>query len=74
MLQDNNKQAGFKCPACGEFIPTSMEELVSCPQITCIHCGLVLMLDRNQSGKAIELMNNVLDAKRRVDEAGNMYK
>lgn len=74
MIQDNNRKAGFNCPQCGQFIPTSMEELVSCPQITCIHCGLVLTLDRNQSGKAIELMNNVLDAKKKVNEVGNMYK
>lgn len=74
MMQNNNQQAGFNCPVCGEFIQTSMESLVSSPQITCLHCGLVLTMDQKQSGKAIELMNNVLEAKKRVDEVGSMYK
>lgn len=68
MIDNGKRQAGFNCPSCGQFITTSMEELVACPQITCHHCGLVLTIDKNRSGKAMELMNNVLEAKKRVDE------
>ena len=51
-MLDSNKLGGFECPVCKGFIPVRIEELVVSLQVSCPSCGLLLTLDKNNSGKA----------------------
>ncbi|WP_294798141.1 hypothetical protein [Prevotella sp.] len=41
-----------------------IEELVVSLQVSCPSCGLLLTLDKNNSGKALGLIDNVLKNKK----------
>lgn len=52
-MLDSIKLGGFECPVCKGFIPVRIEELVVSLQVSCPSCGLLLTLDKNNSGKAL---------------------
>ncbi len=47
---------GMKCPQCGEFIPTTIMQIITASSLVCPHCHLRLNIDRMKSGKAIEAL------------------
>lgn len=63
-MLDSNKLGGFECPVCKGFIPVRIEELVVSLQVSCPSWGLLLTLDKNNSGKALGLIDNVLKNKK----------
>lgn len=73
MIQNNNKEkvGGFNCPACRNFIPTSMEELVTSTKLSCPVCKLELSIDRAHSQQAMSAMSQVLDAQKNLDDASH---
>jgi transcription elongation factor Elf1 len=70
---NNQQQApGFKCPVCGHPIHTSITELLSQASIRCPHCFLQLNIDKNESKRAFEIMENVQAAQQKLDKAGKL--
>jgi transcription elongation factor Elf1 len=70
---NNQQQApGFKCPVCGHPIHTSIKELLSQASIRCPHCFLQLNIDKNESKRAFEILENVQAAQQKLDKAGKL--
>lgn len=57
-MMNNNQQKtpGLNCPQCGAFIPTSIPELLYSSGLHCMHCGLTLTINRNESKRAMEIL------------------
>lgn len=55
---------GMKCPQCGEFIPTTIQHIITSSALVCPHCHLRLNIDRTKSGKAIDALRKVQKPKR----------
>ena len=49
---------GMKCPKCGTFIATTISELLTASGLTCPNCRLVLTINREESKKAMEILEN----------------
>lgn len=70
---NNNQQApGFKCPVCGHTIHTTIVELLTQQSLFCPHCRLQLNIDKNESKRAFEIMENVQEAQTKLNNAQNM--
>ena len=61
------RQNGFGCPVCEQFIPTSVLELVLRPTVKCPSCGLSLTIEKEQSRKAMEILNKVVEGQKEID-------
>ena len=59
--------AGFNCPICGQFIPTSITELLSASYLKCPQCQLVLTIDKEGSSTAMKALSDVDNAKKEVE-------
>lgn len=73
MNQKMNKDrvGGFNCPVCGNFIPTSMQELVTSARLVCPVCNLELTIDKAHSQRAMTAMSQVMDAQKNLDDASH---
>lgn len=65
---------GMKCPQCGNFIPTSISELLTSTGLKCPHCRLVLTINREESKRAMEILHDVDIAQKNVDATANRYR
>ena len=52
------RPTGMPCPNCNGFMPISMQQIIVEPVITCPHCGLRLIINRQDSQSAIEALKN----------------
>lgn len=68
---NRDKVGGFNCPVCGNFIPTSMEELLTRSSLACPVCNLELTIDKAHSQKAMVAMNKVMEAQKNVENASH---
>lgn len=68
------KEPGLMCPVCGKFIPTSVAELLSCRGLDCPSCGLHLEIDREQSQKALEALQQLDRAHKRVNSTSQFNR
>lgn len=68
-LQTEQRAGGMDCPVCRMFIPVSVSMLLHDGGIMCPHCGLMMTIDKSQSGKALDALRKVEDATRKVREA-----
>ena len=59
---------GMKCPACQGFIPISVHQLLHEGGIVCPHCGLSMTINKAQSKRALEALEKVEAATRKVRE------
>lgn len=59
---------GITCPRCGNFIPTSIGELISASYLRCPICRLQLNIDKHKSDKALKALAKVDEAQRKVNE------
>ncbi len=59
---------GIDCPRCGKFIQISISELLTVHSIRCPHCLLQLIINRKESGNALEALRKVEEAHRQVDK------
>ena len=71
-MNTNQQAPGFKCPVCGHTIHTSITELLTQSSIRCSHCFLQLNIDKNESKKAFEIMEDIQSAKKKLDNASKM--
>jgi uncharacterized paraquat-inducible protein A len=60
---------GLKCPQCGQFIPTTINELLSAQALKCPYCGLELTINRNESRQAMEILKEVDTAAKNLEKA-----
>lgn len=60
---------GIDCPQCGKFIQITIAELLTAHSVRCPHCRLQLVIDRKQSGNALEALQKVEEARKQVDKA-----
>lgn len=65
---------GIDCPRCGKFIQISIAELLTAHNVRCPHCQLQLIIDRKQSGSALEALQKVEDARQKVEKARNFKR
>lgn len=59
---------GMTCPQCGEFIPTTITELLTSGHLRCPYCLLVLTIDRGKSATALKALAKVEAAQKRVEK------
>lgn len=69
-----DREPGLKCPACGAFIRTSIEELLTVRSLYCEVCHLELHLDRWASAKALSALQKVQEAQRKVQESSKFNR
>lgn len=60
------RMPGISCPNCGNFIPTSIKQILFSSVLFCPTCGLTLNIDKRKSDKALELLAKVDEAMRRT--------
>jgi len=60
---------GLKCPQCGQFIPTTISELLSAQSLHCPYCGLELTINRQESKQAMEILKEVDTASKNLEKA-----
>lgn len=68
------KTPGLNCPKCGSFIPTSITELITASYIECPHCRLRLNIDKKESKRALEILNNVNKAQQNLENASKFNR
>lgn len=64
----NERIPGITCPRCGNFIPTSITELISSGSLRCPVCHLRLDIDKQKSDRALKALAKVDEAQKRVNE------
>lgn len=71
MVKDHQQQRipGIRCPHCGNFIPTSIQQILFSSCLFCPTCGLKLNIDKRKSDKALQILAKVDEAQRRVEDA-----
>lgn len=62
------QRVGLKCPQCGEFINTSIFELITSRGLQCPSCHLQLTIDRTKSKPAIEALRKVKQAQDNLEK------
>lgn len=65
---------GLNCPQCGQFIPTTITELLSASALVCPHCRLQLQINRNESKQAMDILKEVDDASKNLEKAINFSR
>ncbi|MCF0166139.1 MAG: hypothetical protein HUJ89_03025 [Bacteroidales bacterium] len=65
---------GMKCPQCGMFIPTTINDILTQPALICPYCGLCLTINREESRRAMEILKDVNEAQQNLNETANRYK
>ena len=63
----NLQVPGMPCPVCGNFIPTTITELLTA-NLHCPHCGLVLMVNRTKCATAMKALAKVAEAQKTVEQ------
>ena len=56
MQQQQQRIPGICCPHCGNFIPTSIQQILFSSSLFCPTCGLKLNIDKRKSDKALKLL------------------
>ena len=70
----DQRTPGMNCPKCGQFISTTISELISAQCLKCPHCGLELIVDRGKSQKAIAALKKVEEAQQNVTKTSQRFK
>lgn len=76
MLNHSLKQQvpGMPCPNCGEFMPTTITELLTSGHLRCSKCLLVLYIDRYKSATALKVLAKVDAAQKRVESTSKFNR
>lgn len=68
MQQQQQRVPGIRCPHCGNFIPTSIQQILYSSALFCPTCGLRLNIDKRKTEYAQKILAKVDEAQRRVEE------
>lgn len=74
MQQQQHGVPGIRCPHCGNFIPTSIQQILFSSCLFCPSCGLKLSIDKRKSDKALKILAKVDEAQRRVEDTSHFSK
>lgn len=55
----DERKTGLNCPQCGEFIETTVFQLLTSHSLLCPHCRLRLTIDRYKSKPALDALRKV---------------
>jgi len=67
-MKQQQKIPGIRCPHCGNFIPTSIQQILFSGCLFCPTCGLKLNIDKRKSDKALKTLQKVDEAQKRVED------
>ena len=65
---------GMPCPNCGNFIPTSIQQILFSGSLFCPTCGLRINIDKRKSDKALKILEKVDEAQKRIEDASKFSK
>lgn len=65
---------GMQCPNCGNFIPTSIKQILFSNSLCCSICGLRINIDKRKSDKALKILEKVDKAQRKVEDSSYYSK
>lgn len=71
MQQQEQRVPGIPCPHCGNFIPTSIQQILFSNCLFCPTCGLKLNIDKRKSDKALKILAKVDEAQRRLEDTSH---
>ena len=74
MQQQLQRMPGIRCPHCGNFIPTSIQQILFSNCLFCPSCGLKLNIYKRKSDKALKILAKVDEAQRRVEDTSHFSK
>ena len=73
-MTSTQKEPGLNCPQCGQFIRTTIQELLTAQRLKCPHCHLTLTINRNESKRAMEILKDVNEAQQNLNKASNFSR
>ncbi len=74
MNPTEQKKPGLACPKCNRFIETTIGDLISKSYIECSHCRLRLNINKQESKKALDILQDVEKARQNLDKASNFKR
>lgn len=74
MQQDQQRVPGIRCPHCGNFIPTSIQQILFSSCLFCPNCGLKLNIDKRKADKALKILQKVDEAQKRIEDVSKFSK
>ena len=74
MQQHEQRMPGINCPHCGNFIPTSIQQILYSGNLFCPTCGHKINIDKRKSDKALKILAKVDEAQRRVEDTSKFNK
>ena len=72
--QSSQRMPGMKCPNCGSFIPTSIQQILFSNILCCPICGLRINIDKRKSDKALEILEKVDESQKNSEESLQVSK
>jgi len=65
---------GILCPNCGNFIPTSIQQILFSNSICCPICGLSININKRKSDKALEMLKKIENAQKKSEASLQISK
>ena len=65
---------GMPCPNCGNFIPTSIQQILFSSSLYCPICGLSINIDKRKSDKALKMLEKIDKAQKKSKESLQVSK
>lgn len=69
-----DRRVGMKCPQCGEFIETSIFQLLTTCALVCPSCHLKLNIDRMKSRPAFDALRKVQAAQENLEKKSHFRR
>ena len=74
MQPHHQRMPGISCPHCGNFIPTSIQQILHSGSLFCPTCGFRINIDKRKSDKALKILAKVDEAQKRVEDTSKFNK
>ena len=74
MQQQQQRIPGLRCPYCGNFIPTSIQQILFSKSLFCPTCRLKLNIDKKKSDKALKILEKVNAMQKKIEAESQIYK
>jgi len=65
---------GMPCPNCGNFIPTSIQQILFSKSLYCPICGLSINIDKRKSDKALKMLEKIDKVQKKSEESLQVSK
>ncbi len=71
--QNGTGAPGMKCPQCGAFIPTTVQQITTSSCIVCPNCQIRLNIDKLPNRRAIDALKKAQAAQDAIEEKKKSY-